>query len=305
MMDFMCSGSVNNYIKTMDMQVKWQNKKKSGNYSADGIKTASQWAEEQQKKLREQIDNALSKKDDDDEYDKSKDKVLKSITEKLNRGDRLTFAEKQYLQKRDPQAYQEVCDLEKEQAFYESQLKRCRTKDEVHKLKMMRTMHSASTVRSVQNNPHITQEKKLKVIVDEQKKNAAMEKTEKEFIRQGGMSSLPTQAECIAAAKKLAEARRAEKKPKDTIVKKEVAKKSHHAKDKDDKKSEKIQKTETKTVTVRKRNYSLKRKITTAEAEQSYVVKKVKKAMKRGGAIVGETAFASAQYTVKSFNIKA
>ena len=305
MMDFMCSGSVNNYIKTMDMQAKWQNKKKSGNYSADGIKTASQWAEDQQKKLREQINDALSKKDKEGEYDKSKDKVLKSITEKLNRGERLTFSERQYLQKRDPQAYQELCDTEKEQAYYESQLKKCRTKDEVHKLRMMRTMHSASTVRSVQNNPHITQEKKLKVIVDEQKKNAAMEKTEKEFIRQGGMSRLPTQAECIAAAKKLAEARRAEKKPKDTIVKKEVAKKPQPAKDKDGKKSEKIQKTETKTVTVRKRNYSLKRKITTAEAEQSYVVKKVKKAMKRGGAIVGETAFASAHNTVRTLNIKA
>lgn len=304
-MDFMCSGSVNNYIKTMDMQAKWQTKKKSGNYSADGIKTASQWAEDQQKKLREQINDALSKKDKEGEYDKSKDKVLKGITEKLNRGERLTFSEKQYLQKRDPQAYQEVCDLEQEQAFYKSQLKKCRTKDEVHKLKMMRTMSSASTVRSVQNNPHITQERKLKVIVDEQKKNAAMEKTELEFIRQGGMSRLPTQAECIAAAKKLAEARRAEKRPKDTIVKKEAAKKPHHAKDKDGEKSEKIQKTEAKTVTVRKKNYSLKRKITTAEAEQSYVVKKVKKAMKRGGVVVSETAFASAQRTVKALNVKA
>ena len=305
MMDFMCSGSVNNYIKTMDMQAKWQNKKKSGNYSADGIKTASQWAEDQQKKLREQINDALSKKDKEGEYDKSKDKVLKSITEKLNRGERLTFSERQYLQKRDPQAYQELCDTEKEQAYYESQLKKCRTKDEVHKLRMMRTMSSVSTVRSVQNNPHITQEKKLQVIMNEQRKNAAMEKIEKEFIRQGGMSRLPTQAECIAAAKKLAEAKRAENKQAEAIVEKKVVKKPHHDKDKDGVKSENTQKSEAKTVTVRKKNYSMKRKATTAEAEQSYVVKKVKKAMKRGGVVIAETAFASAQHTVKALNIKA
>lgn len=29
-MDFMYSCSVNSYIKTMDMQVKWQNKKRTG-----------------------------------------------------------------------------------------------------------------------------------------------------------------------------------------------------------------------------------------------------------------------------------
>ena len=37
----------------MDMQVKWQNKKKDGNFSADGIKSASEWAEEQKNKMRE------------------------------------------------------------------------------------------------------------------------------------------------------------------------------------------------------------------------------------------------------------
>ena len=308
MMDFMCSGSVNNYIKTMDMQVKWQTKKKNGDYSADGTKddktTVAQWAEEQKKKMQERA-NSVNGSSSDDEYDKSKDKVLKSITEKLNRGDRLTNAEKQYLQKRDPQAYQQVLDVEKEQLYYETQMRRCRTKDEFHKLRMIRTMSSLSTVRSVQNNPSISQDKKLAVVAGEQQKNAALERSEKEFIRQGGLSQLPTQAECIAAAKKLAEARRAEKKPKEKTVKKEVAKKTQPVKSKDGKKSEKTKKTETKTVTVKKKNYSLKRKITMAEAEQSYVVKKVKKAMKRGGITVGGTAFSSANNMVKTLNVKA
>lgn len=299
-MDFMCSGSVNNYIKTMDMQVKWQTKKKNGDYSADGKKTVAQWAEEQKKKMQERANSAGSS-NSDGEYDKSKDKVLKSITEKLNRGDKLTYSEKQYLQKRDPQAYQQVLDTEKEQIYYETQMRRCRTKDEFHKLRMIRTMSSLSTVRSTQNNPRISSERKLEIAAGEQQKNAALEKSEKEFIRQGGLSRLPTQAECIAAAKKLAEARRAEKKPKEKTVKKEVPKKTQSVKDKDGK----TKKTETKTVTVKKKTYSLKRKITQAEAEQSYVVKKVKKAMKRGGIAVGGTALSSAQSTVKTLNVRA
>lgn len=299
-MDFMCSGSVNNYIKSMDMQVRWQTKKKNGDYSADGKKTVAQWAEEQKKKIRESAEGVGNTVDG--EYDKSKDKVLKSITEKLNRGDKLTYSEKQYLQKRDPQAYQQVIDAEQEQFYYETQMRRCRTKDEFHKLRMIRTMSSLSTVRSTQNNAKIPQERKLEIAAGEQQKNAALERSEKEFIRQGGLSRLPTQAECIAAAKKLAEARRAEKKPKEKTVKKEVPKKTQPVKDKDGKKT---QKTETKTVTVKKKTYSLKRKITKAEAEQSYVVKKVKKAMKRGGIAIGGTALSSAQSTVKVLNVKA
>lgn len=287
----------------MDMQVKWQNKKKNGDYSADGVKTASQWVEEQKNKMRERTES-ISGSNSSDEDDKSKDKVLKSITEKLNRGDKLTYSEKQYLQKKDPQAYQKLRDIEREQMYYEAQMRRCRTKDEFHKLRMIRTISSLSTVKSVQNNASVSQERKLEVIAGEQQKNAAMERSEKEFIKRGELSKLPTQAECIAAAKKLAEARRSEKKPKEKTVKKEVAKKPQPVKSKDGKKSDKPQKTETKTVTVKKKTYSLKRKITKAEAEQSYVVKKVKKAMKRGGIGVYGTAMSSANRVVKTLNVK-
>lgn len=285
------------------MQVKWQNKKKNGDYSADGIKTASQWVEEQKNKMRERTESSSGSSDSGD--DKSKDKVLKSITEKLNRGDRLTSSEKRYLQQKDPQAYQKVLDIEKEQIYYECQLRRCRTKDEFHKLRMIRTISSLSTVKSAQNNSSLSQDDKLAVAAGEQQKNAAMEKSEKEFIKRGELSKLPTQAECIAAAKKLAEARRSEKKPKEKTVKKKVVKKPQPVKDKDGKKTDKTKKTETKTVTVKKKTYSLKRKITKAEAEQSYVVKKVKKAMKRGGIGVYGTALSSANRVVKTLNVRA
>lgn len=309
-MDFMYSCSVNNYIKTMDMQVKWQNKKKDGNFSADGIKTASEWAEEQKNKMREITQKTESIESSDiTDKDECKDKILKSINEKLNRGDRLTPSEKRYLQQKDPQAYQKVLDVEREQVFYESQLRRCRTKDEFHKLRMLRTVSSLSAIKSAQNNPNLSQDNKLAIAAGEQQKNAAMEKSEKEFIKRGELSSLPTQAECIAAAKKLAEARRSEKKPKDKIVKKKVVQKKPESVKKKDGKTEKTTaekvKTVTKTVTVRKKNYTLKRRITSAEAEQSYVVKKVKKAMKRGGIGIYGTALSSAGNTVKMLNVKA
>lgn len=305
-MDFMYSCSVNNYIKTMDMQVKWQNKKKDGNFSADGIKSASEWAEEQKNKMREKTQKAdggeSSDSTDKDDY---KDKILKSINEKLNRGDRLTPSEKRYLQQKDPQAYQKVLDVEREQVFYESQLRRCRTKDEFHKLRMLRTVSSLSAIKSAQNNSSLSSDDKLAVAAGEQQKNAAMERSEKEFIKRGELSGLPTQAECIAAAKKLAEARRAEKKPKDKTVKKKVVQKKSESVKKKDVKTDKKDTKKVKTVTVKKKNYTLKRKITRAEAEQSYVVRKVKKAMKRGGIGIYGTALSSAGNIVKRLNVKA
>lgn len=303
-MDIMYSCSVNSYIKTMDMQMKWQNKKDSGNFSADGIKSASEWAEEQKNKMRERAEK-IGNSGSDDEYDKSKDKVLKSITEKLNRGDRLTPAEKRYLQQKDPQAYQQVLDIEKEQLFYETQLRRCRTKDEFHKLRMLRTVSSLSAIKSAQNNSNLSSDDKLAIAAGEQQKNAAMERAEKDFIKRGELSSLPTQAECIAAAKKLAEARRAEKKPKDKTVKKKVVQKKSEAVKKKDGKTDKKDTKKVKTVTVKKKNYTLKRKITRAEAEQSYVVRKVKKAMKRGGTGIYGTALSSAGNFVKRLNVRA
>lgn len=294
----------------MDMQVKWQNKKKDGNFSADGIKTASEWVEEQKNQMREMTEKAENNESSDStDKDEYKDKILKSINEKLNRGDRLTPSEKRYLQQKDPQAYQKVLDVEREQVFYESQLKRCRTKDEFHKLRMLRTVSSLSTIKSAQSNSSLSQNDKLAIAAGEQQKNAAMERSEKEFIKRGELSGLPTQAECIAAAKKLAEARRSEKKSKEkTVRKKVVQKKPQSVKKKDgktDKKAAEKVKTVTKTVTVKKKNYTLKRRITRAEAEQSYVVKKVKKAMKRGGIGIYGTALASAGNTVKMLNVKA
>ncbi len=155
------------------MQVKWQNKKKDGNFSADGIKSASEWAEEQKNKMRGKTQKAdggeSSDSTDKDDY---KDKILKSINEKLNRGDRLTPSEKRYLQQKDPQAYQKVLDVEREQVFYESQLRRCRTKDEFHKLRMLRTVSSLSAIKSAQNNSSLSSDDKLAVAAGEQQKNS-------------------------------------------------------------------------------------------------------------------------------------
>lgn len=302
-MDFAAIGSVRQYVKNMNLQVKWQNRQRTGNYAPesrtasryddgvsarnDGRQSVSQWIEEQKRKIQ------------GGDEDKSKDKNLKSIAEKLSRGERLTASEKRYLQRKDPKTYQKVVDTELEQTYYAQQLRRCRTKDEVQRLKFARAAASVGTVNSVKNNPHITQEKKLEIIAGEQMKAAAAERTEREFVRSGNYSSLPTESEKRFAEKKLAEAERNEKRNKKDEFEKTVVMEEPAVTEKDKKDAE------TKPRTVIKKKYRMKRGITKAQAEQLAEVKKTKRAKKRVRTFASGSAGLEASVAVKSLDIKA
>lgn len=297
-MDFTTIGSVGQYTKNLGMQIKWQNRQKSGNYAPEekSVKEkVAEWAEKQKDSITNNFDN----EDNQQGYDKSKDKTLKTIADKLTRGEKLSFSERQYLKSKDPSTYQKLVDSEIEQAYYEQQLRRCRSKDEFQRMRMARAVYSLGTVNSVRNNPSITQEKKLEVISAEQIKAAAAERTEREFVKSGRYSSLPTEAERRYAAKKLAEAERNERRAKKDETEKKVVVEKPKVTEKD----RKDVKAKTKTVT--KKKYRIKRGINKAQAEQLPQVKKTRRANKRSGiAVSGKAAFA-AQVIVKSLDIKA
>lgn len=293
-MDFTTIGSIGQYTKNMSMQVKWQNRQKSGNYEPEKKDTkdsVSEWIEEQKKKAGMIADES------DDE--KTEDKSLKAISDKLSRGEKLTYFEKQYLKKKDPKTYQKVIDTEIEQAYYEQQLRRCRTKDEFQRMKAARAAASLGTVNRVMNNPHITQEKKLEVISGEQMKAAAAERTEREFMRCGNYTSLPTESEKRYAEKKLAEAERNERRSKKDETKEEVVREEPKITEKD-RKSVKVK------VKTSKKKYRIKRGITKAQAEMLPEVRKTKRSRKKQkAAFTAGTVEFSAAVTVKTLDIKA
>lgn len=85
---------------------------------------------------------------------------------------------------------------------YEQELKKCRTKEDVQRLKLSRIGSSLATVKSIENNPHITQEKKLQMISLE---NAKCEKLER--------NTQATEAEKAKAEKELQAAEQAKRAP--------------------------------------------------------------------------------------------
>ena len=119
-MNFLTVQSLNTYTKNMEMQMKWQRKKETGDFTADGstkLDAVSRQAEEIRKANAD-----------------GSNKMSNQIDMKLNSGQKLTAEEMEYLQKHDPQKYQKVKQIEAEQENYEKELKRCKTKDEVQPL---------------------------------------------------------------------------------------------------------------------------------------------------------------------------
>lgn len=214
MLDFTSIGSVNSYLKNMDMQQKWDQKQRTGNYKADGIKTASEWIENQKNNIKEKEEST------------GNDKVLTGIKDKFYAGSRLTSSELQYLQKKDPVAYQQAAAAERERRIYERELRMCRTKEDVQKYKMSHTVRALENVKSTMNNSSVSKDKKVESVLGEHQKMSAVNAAERDFVRSGEYSRLPSEAEKLKAERDMRRAKREESR---AAAEKRAEKKSEEA----------------------------------------------------------------------------
>lgn len=196
-MNFATVQSLNSYTKSMEMQMKWQKRKDTNDFSADGSTTIDDFVKKQAEEIRRANKDGSSK-------------LQAQIDLKLKCGQSLTAEEMEYLRKNDPESYQHVKSMQAEQKQYEEELKRCKTKDEVERVKMLHTASSLNAVNSIMHNPAIPEEKKFELVMREHHKNAALQQSTKEFVESGKYAKLPTEAERLKAEKDLKEAKEAE-----------------------------------------------------------------------------------------------
>ena len=201
-MNFFTFQSLNTYTKNMEMQMKWQKKKNTGDFKADGSTKLDPVSRQAEEIRKANADGSA--------------KMAGQIDMKLNSGRKLTAEEMEYLQKHDPQKYQKVKQIEAEQKNYENELKRCKTKDEVQRVRMAHTASSLNAVNSIKNNPAIPEEKKFELIMYEHHKNQAIEASTVEFVESGKYAKLPTEEERLKAEKDLKEAKEAELQPEES-----------------------------------------------------------------------------------------
>jgi hypothetical protein len=196
-LNFFMMQSLGKYTKTMEMQMKWQQKKSNNDFTADGTTKLTDPIARQAEQIR------LAQAD-------GSSKLSSQIRAKLASGKKLSREEMEYLQKNDPQTYQKAKALEEEQKSYEEELKRCETKEDVQRVRMNRTAASLSVVKSVESNSAIPESAKLGIMWQELMKSKALEETLNTFIESGRYAQLPTEAEKLEAEKALEEAKAAE-----------------------------------------------------------------------------------------------
>ena len=210
-MSFTMINSLDMYAKNLKMQMKWEQKKATNDYAADGTTSIAD-------KLRKEAAEQLSALEGS-----SSQATMSGIQAKLMAGRKLTSAEMEYLKKNDPNTYQQAKYREMERKAFEQRLRSCKTKEEVQRLKAAHMAASLDRVKDINNNPNISSGEKLKLTIEEHQKVCTISDATTRFTESSDYKRLPTEAEKRKAEKDMKEAKEAEQKG-ETKEKQEIPK---------------------------------------------------------------------------------
>ncbi len=206
-MSFTMVTSLNTYAKNMKMQMKWEQRRTNGDYSHDNTTSFARQLQQEAAGISGGLGvNGIG----EPTGGSSHQSIMSGIRAKLNAGKKLSSSELSYLKKNDPETYQHVKAMEAERKAYEQRLRRCKTKEEVQRLKASQMASSLDRVRDVNNNPNIPDGEKLKLTMQEHQKVSSVTDATTKFAESGEYRKLPTEAEKRKAEKDLKEAKEAE-----------------------------------------------------------------------------------------------
>ena len=201
-MDFSTIGSVSGYMKTMELETKFKKKKAEGDLGPQSRKKTELEIKNEQFKAE-----YYRRKQEENEDD---DKMLTDINNKIAVDQELTPEEMRYLQNKNPSLYQKVKNIENEKKQYEKDLKKCKTKEDVQRLKMNKVSSALSTIKSAENDPNLPESAKLAVAQGELRRMNALNKISAKFIESGEYDRLPAEQEVLEVENQLKEAEQAE-----------------------------------------------------------------------------------------------
>ncbi len=101
--------------------------------------------------------------------------------------------------------YAKALSIQEERKAFERDLKRCKTQEDVQRLKLTQVSQSLSQVNEISNNPVIPLEKKLQYAMLENAKVTAIAEETAKFVRSGEYEKLPTEAEQNKAPEEMRE----------------------------------------------------------------------------------------------------
>ena len=202
-MDFRSISSVQSYVKTLDSKYQAEKQQEEGPaVSTDPAKKQSkldEWIKQRQDEMKSAIETMKR-------MEESTDHKLAGIQSKVYSGTTLSRAEREYLKTKNPVLYARLAAADLEKKVYERELKRCRTKEEVQRLKLSHTASSLSAVNAGQHSAGASSEQKMALAQGELYKLKGMQDATNRFVRSGAYHSLPTEREKAIAEKRVEQA---------------------------------------------------------------------------------------------------
>ena len=170
------AGRVADYIRTTQLEMKWQQRKANPFMPKSG---EDSFIAQLQKQNAEAEKNAR----------------LTRIDNKMKTGEKLSSSDMEYLRKHSPTMYEKAVKIAREREEYRKALENCKTKEEAHQLNMSRMGQLLSEAKAVANNPNIPEDKKLELMEEIAGRAMAMSSEFAEFIVKEKYASLPSEQE--------------------------------------------------------------------------------------------------------------
>lgn len=193
----MISGTVKNAVQLQVLNNKWQQKKESGKLTKEERNARENWTQDDYiiQDIKEQAENNREV-----EYDTK-------IDNKIMAGGTLTPEEEKYLEQNNPEALKKYKEIKAEKKNYEEKLRKCKTKDEVERVKLNTMGEYASSLKKVVNDPLIPKSEKLAKAQEMLAKTNNVQEVHIKFVGSLEYEELPTEGE---EAQERAEERQAE-----------------------------------------------------------------------------------------------
>lgn len=181
----MISGTVKNAVQLQMLNNKWQQKKESGKLSKEERNARDNWTQEDYliQDIKEQAEQTRKVEHDT------------KIDNKIMAGGTLTPDEEKYLEQNNPEALKKYKEIKAEKKAYEDKLRRCRTKDEVERVKLNTMGEYASSLKKVVNDPLIPKSEKLAKAREMLAKTNNVQDVHISFVNSAQYEELPTEGE--------------------------------------------------------------------------------------------------------------
>lgn len=178
----MITGTIKNQVHLQALDRKWQQKKQEL-FSPQKDKSEMTQQERMLADFQEQAEKIRKQNETADIYNK------------LKSGGTLTPDEISYLKEHDPEALSKYQEAQAEKKAYERQLKGCKTKEEVERLKLNKMGNFAAKAKSIVNDPYIPKSKKLELMNQLNNEVCVIRDAHHEFTKSRAYQELPTEEE--------------------------------------------------------------------------------------------------------------